>query len=74
MRERRIMLGLTQQEMAALIGVTFQQACKYENGSNRVSSGRLYRIAQALDTDVGYFFEGIGKPDLFGVTSSSGCF
>jgi len=74
MRQRRIMLGLSQREMAALIGVTFQQACKYENGSNRVSSGRLYRIAQALDTDVGYFFEGIGKPDLFRVTQQQRLF
>jgi transcriptional regulator with XRE-family HTH domain len=60
--------------LAKLIGVTLQQACKYENGSNRVSSGRLYRIAQALDTDVGYFFEGIGKPDLFRVTQQQRLF
>jgi transcriptional regulator with XRE-family HTH domain len=48
MRERRIMLGLTQQQMAALIGVTSQQAHMYEKGLNRVSAGRLYSIAQAL--------------------------
>jgi transcriptional regulator with XRE-family HTH domain len=59
MRERRIMLGLTQQQMAELIGVTFQQAHKYEKGINRVAAGRLYNIAQALGVDVGYFFEGL---------------
>jgi transcriptional regulator with XRE-family HTH domain len=59
MRERRIMLGLTQQQMAELIGVTYQQAHKYEKGINRVASGRLYNIAQALGVDVGYFFEGL---------------
>jgi transcriptional regulator with XRE-family HTH domain len=48
MRERRIMLGLTQQEMAELIGVTYQQAHKYEKGINRVAAGRLYNIAQGL--------------------------
>ena len=59
MRERRIMLGLTQQQMAELIGVTYQQAHKYEKGINRVSAGRLYRIAQALGAEVSYFYEGV---------------
>ena len=58
-RERRIMLGLTQQQMADLIGVTYQQAHKYEKGINRVAAGRLYRIAQALGVEVGYFYEGL---------------
>jgi DNA-binding XRE family transcriptional regulator len=40
-RERRIMLGLTQQQLADLIGVTYQQAHKYERGINRISAGRL---------------------------------
>jgi len=44
-RERRIMLGLTQQQLAELIGVTYQQAHKYERGINRVSAGRLFEIA-----------------------------
>ena len=60
MRERRIMLGLTQQQMAELIGVTYQQAHKYEKGINRIAGGRLYQIAQALGVDVGYFYEGLG--------------
>jgi transcriptional regulator with XRE-family HTH domain len=59
MRERRIMLGLSQQQMAELVGVTYQQAHKYEKGINRVAAGRLYSIAQALGVDVGYFFEGL---------------
>ncbi|MDX6749349.1 helix-turn-helix domain-containing protein [Geminicoccaceae bacterium 1502E] len=56
-RQRRIMLGLTQQQMAELIGVTYQQAHKYETGINRISAGRLYQIAQALGVEIGYFFE-----------------
>src|SRR5690242_21960643 len=47
-RERRIMLGLTQQQLADLIGVTYQQAHKYERGINRVSAGRLFEVAQVL--------------------------
>jgi transcriptional regulator with XRE-family HTH domain len=52
-------LGLTQQQMAELIGVTYQQAHKYETGINRISAGRLFQIAQALGVDIGYFFEDI---------------
>jgi transcriptional regulator with XRE-family HTH domain len=65
MRQRRIMLGLTQQQMAELIGVTYQQAHKYEKGINRVAAGRLYSIAQALGVEVGYFFEGLQTADRF---------
>ena len=54
------MLGLTQQQMAELIGVTYQQAHKYEKGINRIAGGRLYQIAQALGVDVGYFYDGLG--------------
>jgi transcriptional regulator with XRE-family HTH domain len=63
LRERRVMLGLSQQQLAELIGVTFQQAYKYERGINRVTSGRLYEIAQALDVDIGYFFDRTGSDD-----------
>ncbi len=59
MRERRIMLGLTQQQMAELIGVTYQQAHKYETGINRISAGRLYQIARALGVEISYFFEDV---------------
>ena len=54
------MRGLTQQQLAELIGITYQQAHKYEVGMNRVSAGRLYAIAQALQVGVEYFFEGLG--------------
>jgi transcriptional regulator with XRE-family HTH domain len=73
LRERRIMLGLSQQQLADLIGVTLQQAYKYEKGINRVTSGRLYKIAQALDVDIGYFFDRAGTDDAPGRHSGSGC-
>ena len=70
MRERRIMLGLTQQQMAELIGVTYQQAHKYEKGINRIAGGRLYAIAQALGVEVGFFYEGLeSQPGQFEPTA-----
>jgi len=61
-RERRVLTGQTRQQMADLIGVTYQQFHKYEHGMNRLSVGRLYDIARALETPVSYFFEGLEKP------------
>jgi transcriptional regulator with XRE-family HTH domain len=61
-RERRIMLGLTQQELAGLVGITYQQAHKYEKGLNRIAAGRLHALARALGVEPGYFFEGLGEP------------
>ena len=58
-RERRMALGLSQQGLARLIGVTYQQAHKYERGLNRVSAGRLFTIAQALEVRPSWFFEGM---------------
>jgi transcriptional regulator with XRE-family HTH domain len=67
-RERRIMLGLTQQQLADLIGVTYQQAHKYERGINRVSAGRLFEIAQVLSVPVSYFFDGLAENGGRGIT------
>jgi transcriptional regulator with XRE-family HTH domain len=58
-RERRVMLGLSQQQFAKRIGLTYQQTHKYEHGTNRVSAGRLYMIASALDVPITYFYEGV---------------
>ncbi len=60
-RERRIMLGLSQQQLAVMIGVTYQQAHKYERGLNRISAGRLYDIANVLSVPISWFFEGISE-------------
>ena len=59
-RERRTMLGLSQRQFAKRIGLTYQQTHKYEHGINRVSAGRLYEIARALDVPITYFYEGVG--------------
>jgi transcriptional regulator with XRE-family HTH domain len=62
-RERRVMLGLSQQQLAQMIGVTYQQAHKYERGLNRISAGRLYEIAQVLGVPVSWFFDGLSTTD-----------
>ena len=58
-RERRIMMGLTQQQLADMIDVTYQQAHKFEKGFNRVSAGRLFEIGQVLGVPVSFFYEGL---------------
>ena len=63
-RARRTMLGLTQQQLADLIGVTYQQAHKYERGINRVSAGRLFELAKALGVDVSFFYEGLSPGEV----------
>tara|TARA_R110000868_G_scaffold262401_2_gene521094 strand:- start:73094 stop:73549 length:456 start_codon:yes stop_codon:yes gene_type:complete len=57
-RMRRTVLGLSQEKLADQLGITFQQVQKYENGSNRVGSSRLYAISRILSVPVSYMFEG----------------
>ena len=57
MRERRRALGITQERLGELLGVTFQQVQKYEAGRNRVSAARLFEICEALDVSLASMFE-----------------
>jgi transcriptional regulator with XRE-family HTH domain len=56
-RLRRILLGLSQEAVSKIIGLTFQQLQKYEHGTNRISASRLYQLAAILQVPVSYFFE-----------------
>src|SRR5271167_338794 len=56
-RQRRTLLGMSQEKLAEAIGLTFQQVQKYERGSNRVSSSRLFDLTRVLDVPISYFFE-----------------
>ncbi len=56
----RLQRGLSQSGLGDGIGLTFQQVQKYEKGTNRVSAGRLQRIADLLDTPVTFFYGGMG--------------
>ena len=57
LKARRVGLNITQSQIGKALEVTFQQIQKYENGSNRIGASNLYRLAQALNVDIFYFFE-----------------
>ena len=58
-RQRRWLVGMTQQQLAAEVGIKFQQIQKYETGANRVSASRLWDIAGTLQVEISFFFEGL---------------
>jgi transcriptional regulator with XRE-family HTH domain len=60
-RQRRTLLGLSQERLAEALSLTFQQVQKYERGSNRIGAGRLHQIAGVLEVPVSYFFEDMPK-------------
>ncbi|MEH6646029.1 helix-turn-helix domain-containing protein [Sulfitobacter sp.] len=70
-RQRRWLIGMTQQQLAELVGIKFQQIQKYETGANRVSASRLWDIAAALGIPVSAFFEGV--PDVEAPSPSHQC-
>lgn len=57
--EKRIGLGYNQSDLGRALGLTFQQIQKYEKGSNRISSSKLWEMAKFLNVDIRYFFEGL---------------
>jgi len=57
LRLRRTLLGMSQERLGELLGLTFQQIQKYERGANRIGSSRLYELAQILDVPVSFFFD-----------------
>lgn len=59
LRTRRIEIGLSQKQLAAKIGVSFQQLQKYENGFNRISASRLFLVAQVMEVPIVYFFSDV---------------
>ena len=62
-RQRRWMVGMTQQQLGNKVGIKFQQIQKYETGMNRVSASRLWDISEALDVSVSFFFDGLSEND-----------
>ena len=57
LRVRRTLLGMTQTTLGDRLGVSFQQMQKYEKGTNRISSSRLYDLARVLDVPIEFFFD-----------------
>jgi transcriptional regulator with XRE-family HTH domain len=66
-RSRRLEIGMSQEKLAELLGITFQQVQKYEKGVNRIAASRLLDIAAALQQPVSRFFEGISSSRAAGV-------
>jgi transcriptional regulator with XRE-family HTH domain len=66
-RMRRQIIGMSQERLGELLGITFQQVQKYEKGSNRISASRLYYASKTLGVPVQFFFE-----DLPGVADNNG--
>tara|TARA_R110000787_G_scaffold58252_4_gene132934 strand:+ start:702 stop:1163 length:462 start_codon:yes stop_codon:yes gene_type:complete len=56
-RQRRTMLGMSQEKLGEALGLTFQQVQKYERGANRIGASRLHHISEVLDIPISYFFE-----------------
>ena len=62
LRLRRTMLRISQEKLAAALGLTFQQVQKYERAANRISASRLYQLCRILGVRVGFFYDGLDRP------------
>lgn len=56
-RLRRTLLGMSQEKLGEMIGLTFQQVQKYERGANRIGASRLYDLSRVLDVPIQFFYE-----------------
>ena len=54
-------MGLSQEKLADVVGVTFQQVQKYERGTNRISASRLFKFSKALQVSIDYFYDGLER-------------
>ena len=57
LRQRRTFVGMTQEQLGASLGITFQQIQKYERGANRIGASRLFDICRVLEVPPQFFFE-----------------
>ena len=62
LRQRRFLLGMSQSKLGAAVALSFQRVHKYERGTNRMGSSRLFEFARALDVPVYYFFDDVPGP------------
>ena len=69
-RMRRIMLAMSQEQLAEALGITYQQVQKNEKGTNRIGASRLQQLSQILQVPVAFFFE--GAPNALAPHDSSG--
>jgi transcriptional regulator with XRE-family HTH domain len=71
-RLRRMLIGMSQERLGGLLGLTFQQVQKYEKGVNRIGAGRLYEIASILGVNIGFFYDDIEEEVAQGAASLGG--
>lgn len=60
-RLRRMLIGMSQERLGELLGLTFQQVQKYEKGVNRIGAGRLFEVSRILGVNIEYFYEGVNN-------------
>src|SRR3984893_3245032 len=58
-RIRRMLIGMSQEKLGDLLGLTFQQVQKYEKGVNRIGAGRVFQVSRILNVPVDFFYEGV---------------
>lgn len=68
LRLRRSVLGISQQKLAKECDITFQQIQKYEQGTNRISAGRLWEFSTILEVPIDYFYKGLNRPNTLETT------
>ncbi len=71
-RQRRWMVGFSQQQLGEAVGIKFQQIQKYETGMNRISASRLWDIAETLGVPITFFFEGYEGAELSAENTEAG--
>jgi len=68
-----MLIGMSQEKLGDLLGLTFQQVQKYEKGVNRIGAGRLYEISRILGVPIDFFYEGVAAvPEPAGFAESRG--
>ena len=60
-RIRRMLIGMSQERLGDLLGLTFQQVQKYEKGVNRIGAGRLYEVSRILNVPIDFFYQGVAS-------------
>ncbi|MDP6109239.1 MAG: helix-turn-helix transcriptional regulator [Rhodospirillales bacterium] len=73
-RQRRTLLGMSQEKLGDALGLTFQQVQKYEHGANRIGSSRLHDISCIMDVPVSYFFEELPSGGAGGLAEEPAAF
>jgi transcriptional regulator with XRE-family HTH domain len=70
-RIRRMLIGMSQERLGDLLGLTFQQVQKYEKGVNRIGAGRLFEVARILNVPIDFFYEGLNATNPSGESTEA---